>query len=147
MDDITNAAQAATEELCADFAKLAELAAAMPDSCDADHPIGKAYQVAAYVMDFAFPRGHDASLVPAAYRVREAVDGVLAKRDERRRLDYPDASTDAFLIHALWIDRRSVGKIAKEVGRHLKTIQERIEGALAARPCPTAQVQTDAVHG
>jgi hypothetical protein len=133
MDDVTTiAAQAATEELCADFAKLAELAGVIPDWCDANHPIGKAYQVAAYVLDIAFPRGHGASLVPAAYRVREAVDGVLAKRDERRRLNYPDAPTDAFLIHALWIDRRSVRKIAKEVGRHLTTTQERIEGALGA---------------
>jgi hypothetical protein len=101
--------------LCADFANLAPLAATIPNWCSAGHPIGKAYQAATYVLEYAFPRGHGASLVPAAYRIREAVDVVLAKRDERRRRDYPDAPTDVFLLRALWIERRPVRAIAADL--------------------------------
>jgi hypothetical protein len=126
------AAQAATEELRADFAKLAPLAATIPKWCSADHPIGRAYQAAQYVLDVAFPRGHGAGLVPAAHRIKEAVDAVLAERDAHRRCGYPDAPTDAYLLRALWIERHSLRKIAKEIGRDEKTIRGRVGAALDA---------------
>jgi hypothetical protein len=132
MDDITVAVQAATEELRSDFAKLARLAAIIPKWCNAGHQIGGGYQAAAYVLDVAFPSGHGASLVPAAARVRDAVDAVLAERDERRRVDYPDAPTDADIFRCLWLERRPVREIARALGKHKKTIEERIAAAIGA---------------
>jgi hypothetical protein len=128
LDDVT----ASKELLRPDFAKLAPLAATIPKWCDADHPIGKAYQAADYVLRIAFPRGHGASLVPAAYRICEGIDAVLAERDQRRRRDYPDSPTDAYLLRALWIERRSMRAIARETGRHRKRLQERVDAALEA---------------
>jgi hypothetical protein len=128
LDDVT----ASKELLRPDFAKLAPLAATIPKWCNTDHPIGKAYQAADYVLRIAFPRGHGASLMPAAYRICEGVDAILAERDQRRRRGYPDSPTDAYLLRALWIERRSMRAIARETGRHRKRIQERIDAALTA---------------
>jgi hypothetical protein len=119
------------EELCADFSRLAELAATIA-RCDADHPIGRAYQAALHVLDDALRRGERHTYVPAAHRVRNAIDAVLARRDERRRQRYPDAPPDAVLFHAFWIERLSVLAIARRVGQSQPTIRERILGALDA---------------
>jgi hypothetical protein len=67
----------------------------------------------------------------AACPICERVDAVL-ERDERRRRDYPDSPTDAYLLRAIWIEHRSMRAIARETGRHRKRIQDRIDAALAA---------------
>jgi hypothetical protein len=121
----------ATAEICADFAKLAPLAAVIPQWCDAGHAIGKAYQAACFVLDYALPKGRGHSFVPAAYRVRCAIDAVLVKRDDPKRVNNPDATTVA-MLRALWIERQTQRDVAKRAGRDLKTIQERIKRALAA---------------
>jgi hypothetical protein len=67
----------ATPELCADFAKLAPVAALVPKWCDATHPIGKAYQAAVFILVYAVEHGAY-SYVPAAYRVHKAIEALLA---------------------------------------------------------------------
>jgi hypothetical protein len=131
----------ATPELCADFAKLAPLAAVIPQWCDAGHAIGKAYQAACFVLDYALPKGRGHSFVPAAYRVRCAIEAVLAERDQGKRLNNHDATTVA-LLHALWIERETQRDVAQRAGRHLSSVQERVRRALDAL---TAELG-DAVH-
>jgi hypothetical protein len=120
----------ATPELCADFAKLAAVAALVPKYCNASHPIGKAYQASVFILTYAVKNG-SYTYVPAAYRVRNAIDAALAERDANRRRNDPSAST-ASLFRGLWIERQTQRDVAQRAGRNLRTVQERIQRALDA---------------
>jgi hypothetical protein len=130
MDDVTTAvAQAATGEVRAAFATMAQFAATIPKWCDSQHPIGAAYQAALYVLEFDFPRGRKQGLVPAAVLVRDSVEAVWRERDETRRIDHPGAPTDLAIMSGLWVDHRSIREVAKVLGRDEKGVRKRIGGS------------------
>ena len=108
-----------------------------PELCDADGPAVRAVQAAIIVAgaerdERRFAHRLTDEDIRTAHTVLGAADEVWRRRDAAMLSRHPKSVSNFRILDAVFIGRRSLRDISKELDLTLKTIQDRYDGALTA---------------